>query len=192
MDPARHLTEFEIAGYLGGDLADADRRRVAAHLEACADCRAEVVAVHELATTFRRPIRSRWVRWALPVGLAAAIGAFALVQTTRPVEGPPQLERPGLNPTEATMALVPVKPAEGGVTIPLGATFVWRHLPAVMYRFTLLAGDGAPLWTAETADTTVVLPSEVRLGEGGYFWRVDAIRDGVTATTGVVRFSVAR
>jgi hypothetical protein len=55
----------------------------------------------------------------------------------------------------------------------------------------LLAEDGEPLWTLDTSDTSVTIPASVLLQVGRtYFWRVDAVHDGVAATSGVIPFSI--
>src|SRR6059036_1669416 len=57
---ARHLTVEDVAAYADRGLAAAERARVEAHLAACAECRAEVVAVARLSRSFAR--RRRWAQ----------------------------------------------------------------------------------------------------------------------------------
>jgi hypothetical protein len=57
----------------------------------------------------------------------------------------------------------------------------------------LLTENGDPVWTSETGDTTVALPDSVRLqASQAYFWRVEAIGNGIAATTGVHRLQIPR
>jgi anti-sigma factor RsiW len=52
-----HLSENDIAGYLDADLSGEELLRVEQHLDACADCRAELVSVARLLQD-RQPARS--------------------------------------------------------------------------------------------------------------------------------------
>lgn len=194
MDTSSHLTEFEVAAYVGHDLSDADRRRVELHLDACADCRAELIAVHELvdAGAARSRLTGRHWRWWIPAGIAAGLAALVLVRDTGPRRTDP-IERPAFTRSEGMPRLVAVIPADGASIAAATRVFTWRPFPAETYRFAVLSADGAPLWRTETADTSVTVPPAVILSPGAaYFWRVDAVRDGVAATTGVIRFTVVR
>ena len=63
--PTEHLNESDVSGYIDDDLPLADRRRVEAHLEACSECRATIVAVMRVAESFEpsvaapRPMAAR-------------------------------------------------------------------------------------------------------------------------------------
>jgi len=83
-------------------------------------------------------------------------------------------------------------PADGA-TIPVrGAAFAWHRTSTDTYRVTVLTQTGEPVWSQETPDTSVTLPAAVVLEPGRtYFWRVDAIADGIAATSGPQRFLVA-
>jgi hypothetical protein len=71
--------------------------------------------------------------------------------------------------------------------------FQWRSRQGDSYRVTVLTESGEPVWTAETTDTSISLPTGITLEPGrGYFWRVDAVADGLSATSGVQRFQVVR
>jgi hypothetical protein len=54
--------------------------------------------------------------------------------------------------------------------------------------------SGAPVWSADAADTVLVIPAELRLRPGeSYVWRVDGQRtDGTTASSAETSFTVAR
>lgn len=194
MDTVPHLTDIEVAAYLGAELSDADRRRIERHLDTCADCRAELVAVHELARSGPAGPRRSWrrFRWWIPAGVAAGLATLVLVRGMGPDPAGP-VERPGFAPGEGMPRLGAVTPVDGAGIEPTSRLFTWRPLPAASYRFAVLSADGAPVWTTETADTTVTVPPTVVLTpDVNYFWRVDAVRDGVAATTGVIRFTVVR
>src|SRR2546426_11618463 len=77
---ARHLTAEDVAAYADRGLVAAERARVEAHLAACAECRAEVVAVARLSRSFAR--RGRWAGMAPPS--AAAVLVLFLARWPRP------------------------------------------------------------------------------------------------------------
>jgi hypothetical protein len=58
---------------------------------------------------------------------------------------------------------------------------------------TILDETGASVFTRDTPDTLVVIATAPMLASGHrYFWRVDAISDGVIATSAIRTFRVAR
>jgi hypothetical protein len=123
-------------------------------------------------------------------GLVAAAGIAVVIllpgapQQTRTVRSTQAIDRSG--------QVLPVRPSDGDTIASAQAAFVWHPDGADLYHFSLLAEDGAPVWDAETADTTMVLPAGITLRAGSaYFWRVDAIADGIAASSGSHRFVVA-
>jgi hypothetical protein len=202
----RHLSEHELAGFLDTELAEADRIRVEAHLEACGECRAEIRQVaqilQELPSAVTEPKRApkptpdhrSGSRWRLPVGLgglaAAAVVASVLIWPggTDLVEQPVQ-ERSG---TEGVALLAPHFPSAGGVVDRADLRFSWESHEAGSYRITLTAEDGALLWSQTLADTVAAPPTDLELPAGqSYFWYVDAIDIGVAARTGALSFTIA-
>jgi hypothetical protein len=84
-------------------------------------------------------------------------------------------------------------PANGDSITAGRVVFVWRSRPGDSYRVTVLTESGEPIWAEETVDTSVTLPETIQLEKGRlYFWRVDAVADGLSATSGVQRFQVVR
>jgi hypothetical protein len=83
-----------------------------------------------------------------------------------------------------------VSPADDSTaTAPL--VFTWRAATADVYRISVLAEAGDPVWTAETNDTTIALPDSISLQPGrAYFWSVEGIANGIVASTGVHRLQV--
>lgn len=194
-----HLTEFEIASFAEGGLDAAERRRVTAHLDACERCRSELAEVLRLTESLaeeptplpaRRPRRvSPWIAAGLAAGL---VGIF--VYQTR-LQGPPvdTVRTPAAGTADAAPRIAAITPSEGGLVPSSGAQFVWAAAAAESYSFVLLEEDGTPRWSAETRDTTVTLPEEAVLEPGRiYFWRVNALTDGISATTGATRIQVRR
>ncbi len=192
-----HLGDAELSGFLDDDLAPDERRRIAAHLDSCDDCRRELVEVGRLAASLpatprRRPSALVW----LAAGGALAAGLAALLLPTA-APAPPV----GHDTTRAPAQTVPLEGrARIEATLPLADTvraapalvFAWRPVRADVFRFTLLSETGEPVWSVETADTVLTLPNTVHLGAGAFFWRVDAVAEGIVATTGIRRLRVVR
>jgi anti-sigma factor RsiW len=192
MTTQTHLTAAQIAGYLHGDLTREERNEVERHLDKCGDCRLELADVEMLAhpQSGTGPSRRRFL-WLIGGALAATLAGIAILRPTFGPELPGSVERPSLTPGEALPRLRVVSPVEGGTIDPAVRRFVWHPLPAGTYHVALLAEDGAPLWTIDTGDTAVTVPASIPLQAGRtYFWRVDAVRDGVAATSGVIPFSI--
>ncbi len=60
------------------------------------------------------------------------------------------------------------------------------------YVLTVTDENGDVVWTAETSDTSLVLPRGVDLKSGSrYYWYVDALLDDArSSTTGVREFTI--
>jgi len=191
-DPAApHLESAEVAAYLDRALSPAERARVDAHLADCAECRAEVREVAQLLQSRSRP--HRWIAIGT-VAAAAVIAGLLLVPGERvrtEAGGAPRL-REG---AEGVPAIAVVVPGESTAVAPGAVVFTWRSAGAdAHYRVRLMDAAGDVAWTVETHDTTVTLPSMLRLARGGgYFWYVDALLgDGGSATSGAHSFRVMR
>ena len=191
MDSPNHLSERDVAGYLDRSLAAEDRARIDVHLEACSECRAELIEVMRLAPS--GPRRKRIGRWIWIPAVAAAGLASLLLLRPAPPATPETIERPISGAAEAMPRLAVTTPANGDSVAAAGMVFQWRSRPGDSYRVTVLTETGEPVWTAETMDTSVSLPNAITLQPGRlYFWRVDAVADGLSATSGVQRFQVVR
>lgn len=191
MEPLNHLSERDIAAYLDQSLDSDERRRVDRHLDGCRECRAELIAVLRLAPAGAP--RRRMVRWAwIPAAAAAGLAAVLLLRPTPPAR-PGSIERPVSGPTESLPRLAVTTPANGDSVAAGRVVFQWRSRPGDSYRVTVLTESGEPVWTGETTDTSIALPTSIALQAGRlYFWRVDAVADGLSATSGVQRFQVVR
>jgi anti-sigma factor RsiW len=182
-----HLENGLAAAYVDGRLAAAELARVEAHLAECAECRQEVVAV-------RRLLRSRARRWTWPAIAGVGIAATLLFVLWRPGEqgGP---ERPPFRGGGSDGRDVPVvvTPAPNATIAADSIGFAWRGAAAALsYRLTLTDERGDVVWSTQTTDTTVMLPSSVGLARGrAYYWYVDALLpDARSTTTGVREFRV--
>ncbi|HKP30775.1 MAG TPA: zf-HC2 domain-containing protein [Gemmatimonadales bacterium] len=192
MTTLNHLTEREIAGYLDDNLDAPARAGMERHLEHCPECRAELIAVMELAADRPSPAvkPARWrQRWIIPAACAAGL---ALVVLVRPRGGASlsESERPsGLS--ESLPRIAVTAPANGTSVRRDALLLGWRSRPGESYQVTILTESGEPLWHLETTDTAVSVPGTVALVTGKlYFWRVDAVADGRSASSGVRQFQV--
>lgn len=199
MSQSEHLSPGDLAGFLDRDLDTTRRQRVEAHLDSCWACRHEAAEVARMSETAfaakgieRRP--RRWLPLVLTGALAAGLAGVALVRrshapdhttVTQPVRAPTL--------SEGRARIGSVSPADNATTPARAVRFTWRALAADFYRISVLTESGAPVWTLDTSDTSVTLPTDLSLRPGeAYFWRVDAISAGISATTGSHRFQVAR
>ena len=191
-----HLSDAELAGYLDHDLSADERRRVETHIDECAACRREIVALLPIthpgeprgSTIVYRPRR-----WWIPAAAAAVVAALALPRLTRDAPGPdaPQRARPVME-AGGRSGLAIVAPADDA-TVEGRVVFTWRSKNADAYRIAVLTEKGDPVWTSDTGDTTAALPDSVLLEPGhAYFWRVDAIGTGIAASTGAHRLQIPR
>jgi anti-sigma factor RsiW len=196
-----HLTESELAGFLDGALDGDTLHRLERHLDACDDCRAELVAVARLLesadTTQHRKAaprpRRRW-RVSAAGGALVAVAAMALLVLVTP-DGEPvgsaAVDRQRV--TDPAGALLPAHgPADGAAVARGVVAFAWAGYGADTYRVTVTTEDGAVTWSHATADTVAVPPAGVGLEPGAtYFWYVDAIAGGIVARSDVRSFTVA-
>ena len=203
-----HLTASELAGYVDHAL-DADARRAAEeHLDRCADCRHEAMAIMNAAESYTaanvigaraRPAgparsRSRWRRVAIGSGILAA-GLLLTIVARRP-NGPAEqsstVRAPQAALGQGENVVAAAAPLDGAAIPARDAAFTWHRTTADTYRVTVLTQTGELLWSTETSDTSVALPAAVVLEPGRtYYWRVDALADGIAATSGSRRFLVA-
>jgi hypothetical protein len=198
MTNGAHLKDGDLASLLDGTLDAEARRQVLHHLDGCEDCRAEWIATGALigqAQPAGAPKPRERRAWWVPLGLAVAAGLAGLVLSRSAISpDPADTERaPAVGPADAAPRIISVVPRDGASLVPGDRTFTWRAYAADSYRFVLLAEDGTPLWSIHTHDTSLVLPPDVHLAaEQTYFWRVDAVADGITASTGTMRLRVSR
>lgn len=183
-----HLDPGEVAAYVDGHLESAERIRVLEHLADCDLCRADVIEVAGALESINRRPRRRWV---VPAAVAAVLAAVVflggpLARTGDPGDVLRAPEAPGSRASAVTI----VTPASESVVAPSELVFTWNAVGDAVYRLTVTDRGGDPLWSGETRDTTMLLPSLVVLEPAtAYLWYVDALLpDGRTVTTGVRRF----
>lgn len=208
--PIEHLSDGDIAGYLDQHLPPEDRARVEAHLDACSQCRTALIDVQRLSDSYApgetgatassarhapAPViriipRRRWGRRvAGAVAVAAGLTVVAIVRRDPEVASAVRSEA-ALPAAATVVALSPEDGARVGEAHPV---FRWRAPGHALFRFVLLDSTGAPVWVEETTDSALTLSPEVILRPGeSYFWRVDAIADGIAGSTTANRFNVVR
>lgn len=188
--PGDHPSAGELAAYVDGVAAEADRQRLEAHLSRCAPCREDLVVVREAVRS--RPSRLRWVAGAA----AAAVIALLLLTPAMLDDGTaPTLRGPDRSdPAETGNSIEVVAPAEATATPAAGLRFVWRPAgPDAQYRLTITTAAGDAVATVTTADTVVTSLDDAELApDTEYYWWVEALRaDRETAETGLRSFRTA-
>jgi hypothetical protein len=198
---ADHLTDAEIAGFVDRDLGRDERERVESHLAACAECRTAATQVSRMAHAISHgesiaPAKRRRIRLKSSVALAGVLAAsIAMVVLVRAdsFERPDPLVRSGPVGADARYVIEVVSPGEATTVMSSDLAFVWRDTGADVYRLAIFDEGGAVVHTAETADTLVSLPEEIDLEPGHlYLWRVDAITDGLSGSSGARKLRVTR
>jgi len=172
------LDERAIAVLADASVTAAERDVLLAHLAVCPACRSAVSSVSRALSSpgvarelvaVAKGAGAAWVRWALPLGAAAALAALLLLQPPQAPEIPRHRQGPVVG------GAVPVTIA------PLGPTNAVRVLRwhgvrgADRYRVTLYDGAGAVLYETMSSDTVVALPADVEIEPGwSYYWIVAA------------------
>ena len=192
MNLNNHPSDEEIAAFLDGGLAAADRETVSRHLAECDECRALLQVTQEPArlrlTT--RPWQGAGRFWSVIAGVAAvatlAIGVTSISRRgTRDVD---QLRGDTGRTVEAPVVFGR-SPADGARV--LIDTLVLRWAPAgtgVTYDVSIVDDAGSEIWNERVLITDVSVPPEIRsrLHPGDtYYWRADAVLPDLrTASTG--------
>jgi len=197
-----HLTAAEVAAYLDRDLGNEARARVEEHLDACAACRAELATSMDVADSWRaspaKPEQqtraSRWRIAALATPLALAAAGLALMILPRaPGRGSEASALRAGDMSEGRGAIEAVEPLPNSEIASTNSKFVWRKVPASVYRLAVMTETGDSVYVTDTQDTSVVLPPSVHLEPGqNYFWSVVGIDNGVESTTHAQSFRIRK
>jgi hypothetical protein len=198
-DRLTHLREAELAAFLEGGLAAAERGRVEAHIDICDACRAELVdigrAIERQGSRTSGGVTPLTRRWWVPAAAAAGIVAILIVPrlATRPRATIDQARVSRIADAEGQRRIDLIAPLDDVTIAAAEMVFTWHPVAADLYRISLLTESGDSIWAKETTDTSASLPTTVTLSPGGaYFWRVDAVANGIVATTRIHRVNVAR
>jgi hypothetical protein len=187
-----HPTSEEIAAYLSGRLASADKAALEAHLADCAECRQQVTSARRVLRAHRK---SASVRWLVPAAAAATVAIVLLARNpgVGGIREEPLRSDSGVGGLESALTIPIVYPIEASTVSPDSLVFVWRAQSGnPLYRLSLTDDTGHQVWGGSTSDTSLALPGQVRLARGqSYFWTVDALTgDGQSLTTRSKRFSI--
>ncbi len=190
-----HLSEAEVAGYLDHDLSADERLRIEEHIDQCATCRTEIIALSRLAsdTTSERTVPARRASWWVASVAAVLVVAVLLPRLTShpPAAGDGHPVRRVAEP-DGRAGIAVVSPANGA-TVGTRPVFTWRAASADLYRITVVTESGDPVWTSNTTETTIALPDSIVLQPGhAYYWHVDGIGNGIAANSGSIRFQIPR
>ena len=171
------LDEVDVAGFVDGALSDDERMRALAHLTGCAHCRAAVRAttmlVGDTSVALELPDARRRRRMSTVAAVGVAAALLLMVMPLDDARRDVRTREPAINSTIAPVALAP------SGAVPRLDRLLWTSVPgAQRYRVHLHNADGASVWSAQTHDTTLVVPDSVRLTPGAaYSWRVEAQTD---------------
>ena len=180
------LDEASIAALVDGNAFDG-RDVALAHVSECSFCRYRVAAIAsvtrdpaiekeiELLEAGSRHKRPAVIRRSLTVtGLAAAAIAIILLNPARSLR-----ERSTSESREVTRETAITTAESPRILSPSGrvaeaSELRWTSVPeADTYRVRIWNHDGDVIWTTETRDTVVAIPSTVQRGIS-YLWEVDA------------------
>ena len=201
---ADHLTDSEIAGFLDRDLSTEERSSVEGHLDSCQSCRSAMLAVSRMAESYETasdpnhavPETPRRRSRTLQIGfVVAAAAGLAIVWLGSARSGPQTapVRAAATVAADSRPIVEVVNPPENILASRSSLTFAWRSAGTSVYRFALLDETGKTVLDREVSDTVFVLPPETRLEpEHLYFWRVDAIADGIAASSGARKLRLAR
>ena len=206
---ADHLNESDIAGFLDGDCSRSEMSRIETHLEECAQCRRAIVDVKRIASEFntvnkpsavppayvrRSTIHAKRLWLVTATALAASLALVILNSDNKSASVISSPVRTG-DPIElSSRPMLEVNgPADDAEVSADSILFRWRSRNATLYRVHIQDETGNPVLTRETPDTYLALAVTAPLATGHrYFWRVDAISDGVAASSTVRKFRVVR
>ena len=195
----RHLRATEAAAFLDGGLAAAGRRRVQAHIDICDACRSELVdvsrATERPGRLSSRATSLRFGRWWVSAAVAAGIVALILIpsRSTHPPTALEQTRASRVTDADGQRRIEVIAPSDDSTVTATPVVFMWHAVPADVYKFSLLTESGDSVWVKATTDTAITLPADAGVRPGSsYFWRVDAIANGIVAKTRPYRVNVAR
>lgn len=179
-DRAECSTPEALRAVVEGTADEAERLRILRHVGRCRHCRTELDLLRAAGDAARLAARPAWR--VAPVWAAAAAALVVLVGGAvawQAVRGRSP-DAPGVLRDDGAAAVRLLAPDdEGEARLPV--TLVWGAVPnARRYEVEVLRPDGAPVFTATTADTAVVVPAAAGLASGVAYrwWVAAALPDG--------------
>lgn len=204
-----HLADAMWERLACGDLTSFERERALAHVTACKNCTAvhrALLALEDEARAFdpnvpasaaapAAAIATRWARWVLTVGVAAAAVAVAVLLRPDVAPGgggPASSTHDVLRAGSTAVSVTLLRPADGAVLDAGG--FAWSPVrEADAYRVQVNAADGQVIWESPLVTASEVrVPAGVTIPPGTHFWHVTALHAGeLLGTSPLSRVSVA-
>jgi hypothetical protein len=185
------LSAEDLAAYLDGTLDRHDRERVESVLASNPEARAELVEASRLVTTLpsQSPARRPWGLISAAAVAAVALLAIGPTLLRKPATVPVATER--RVPVDEAMRIRVVSPAEAAVVDGSSVRFTWNAVSGATYQLTLTNAEGRAVWQATSADTSLAIPTSVKLSaSSSYYWNVDALAaDGSSTTSGIKSFT---
>jgi len=165
----RHLEVDETAAYVDGSVTGEERARMAAHLAACADCRAEVVDVSRIVRSAGASRSRNHGLW-IPAVMAAVLALVWVAPRALRQQSAPQHREEAVTMTVAPRPLIP------NGSVDAVSELVWSSVPsATSYRVRVFDAEGTVLWESERTDTVAAVPASIALRrQTAYYWRVEA------------------
>ena len=192
-----HLSETQWERLTCDEMAADERDIALAHIMSCAECSTIHRSLIELragATEIEgtRPRPNAGVsyrRWTIPGGLATAAAIVLAIWIYRSPQVPPtgvtrSAREPGAVSAIAPLANQPL----------IDRRFSWQPVAgADSYELRVSTADGVRVFTSKRDETSAVLPAEIHLSAGSYYWQVVAFSGETTiATSPMMRFAVSR
>lgn len=196
---AAHLNESQWEQIACGELDAASRERALAHITSCAECteihRSLLMLAKEAAQFDRSvpaanaPGGSASKKWMYLTGLAAAAAIFAaiVVMPLRPANRTIQ------DVTRSQTGSVAIQVTAPRVNATLeNRRFAWEPVPnADSYQLVVNRNDGGAVWSVTVRDNETVMPGDLPVAPGEYYWQVKALsQDTAIGLSPLVPFRV--
>jgi hypothetical protein len=194
-----HPDEYELLQYLENTVEQHKRKQIEDHSARCEQCAHLLADLSRLPQVLDHPVpfepdpavlmkamqlakRKGPRRWfgmntiAPPFRIAIAGTTLFVIALTAYLVLPREEPDRFRSGTEDEVPAFGLFPADGAIVRDYPPDFHWKEIhESAAYRFSLLDGSGAVLWTADIRDTSILLPSSVVLQPGfTYLWRVES------------------
>lgn len=190
-----HLSEAQWERLACDEMTAAERDTALVHILTCEECATihrSVMQLREGARTIETvtasaPSGAYYRRWSIAGGLVTAAAIVAALLINRPA-------RVDLNDVtrsgRAGAALIATSPQSGQPLV--GRRFAWQAVAAAdSYELRVTTQDGVRVFTSRRDETSAVLPDEIELTAGTYYWRVAALKgDAEIAASPLIPFRV--
>jgi hypothetical protein len=188
-----HVSESQWEQLTCGELDQANRDRVLEHVFSCDHCQQvhrSLLQVSAESSAFdghtgrpagAPPIARTWMYLA-GLAAAAAIVAAAVIDL-RPLRTDNAADVNRTTNSAASIALT----SPGADRALEDRRLAWQPVEnADAYDVRVNAADGGAIWTARVGAPSAVLPTDVAMPPGRYYWQVDALREGTIVGTSAI------